>query len=108
MSAQNKTTIIHYQHQDWQNFLDDLNQKLVLLTNQNLIINLLNCNHLTSKNLKDLSSLAILQAKKKLSLVIVTQTLSYDQIPEILNTAPTLTEAQDLIDMEEIERDLGF
>lgn len=42
------------------------------------------------------------------SFVIVTDALGVDDVPEELILVPTLGEAEDLIEMEEIERDLGF
>ena len=44
----------------------------------------------------------------KQSFVIVTNTVNPDDIPEELFVVPTLQEAEDIIEMEEIERDLGF
>ncbi|MFN3640990.1 MAG: ribonuclease Z, partial [Flavobacterium sp.] len=34
--------------------------------------------------------------------------LNYNDIPEKYNVVPSLLEAHDLIEMDEIERDLGF
>ncbi|MDP6923113.1 MAG: hypothetical protein QGH06_09115 [Lutibacter sp.] len=42
------------------------------------------------------------------SFLLVCNTLNSDEFPEELAVAPTLSEAEDLIEMEEIERDLGF
>ncbi len=42
------------------------------------------------------------------SFVLVTDKLSYDEIPEEISVVPTLQEAKDLIEMEEIERDLDI
>lgn len=39
---------------------------------------------------------------------MVNTALSRDEIPDELLIVPTIHEAEDLIDMEEIERDLGF
>jgi hypothetical protein len=44
----------------------------------------------------------------KKSLVLVNAAVSTDEIPDELLVVPTLHEAEDVIDMEEIERDLGF
>jgi hypothetical protein len=40
--------------------------------------------------------------------VIVSPTAVPDQLPEALTWAPTLQEAKDLIEMDEMQRDLGF
>lgn len=48
-----------------------------------------------------------LKAKDK-SFVIIKNDISINDFPEILNIAPTLQEAIDILEMENIERDLGF
>lgn len=48
-----------------------------------------------------------LKAKNK-SFVIIKKGINFDDFPEILNIAPTLQEAKDILEMEEIERDLGL
>ncbi len=45
---------------------------------------------------------------KSLSLVLVLSEQSIQELPEILSAAPTLVEAYDVVDLEEMERDLGF
>lgn len=42
------------------------------------------------------------------SFIVVTQAIGYEESPETLSVCPSLQEAKDLIEMEEIERDLGF
>ena len=42
------------------------------------------------------------------SFVLICKDLDIDDLPEELIVVPTLTEAEDTIDMEAIERDLGF
>ena len=44
----------------------------------------------------------------KHSFVVVNSALDPDIIPDEIMVVPTLLEAQDVIEMEEIERDLGF
>ncbi len=45
---------------------------------------------------------------EKKSFVIVTSQADLDQMPDELAIVPTLQEAYDIIEMEDIERDLGF
>jgi len=56
------------------------------------------------------SFLAIASEKKQqdTSFVLVIANISVDDFPEALNIAPTITEAEDIIEMENIERELGF
>ena len=48
-----------------------------------------------------------LKAKGK-SFVIIQKRINIDDFPEVLNITPTLQEAKDILEMEAIERDLGF
>ena len=48
-----------------------------------------------------------LKAKGK-SFVIIQKRINIDDFPDVLNIAPTIQEAKDILEMEAIERDLGF
>jgi hypothetical protein len=43
-----------------------------------------------------------------MSFVVVKSGIDIDNFPETLNIVPTLQEAEDVLEMEAIERDLGF
>ena len=43
-----------------------------------------------------------------ISFVIIKTRFNSDDFPEIVNIVPTLQEAEDILEMEAIERDLGF
>jgi ribosomal protein S4 len=60
---------------------------------------------------KDLSLFLEIAAQKKengTSFVIVSLEVDADNFPETFNIVPTLQEAEDIIEMEVIERELGF
>ncbi len=42
------------------------------------------------------------------SFVIICQDIDIDDIPDEINVTPTFTEAVDILEMDAIERDLGF
>ncbi len=46
--------------------------------------------------------------RKSLSLVLVLSEHFIQELPQILSVAPTLVEAYDVVELEEMERDLGF
>ena len=73
-----------------------------------LILNLLSVEDISIKNLKSLKPLVSMYKKAKKSLVVVCQDIDFTEVPEYLNVVPTITEANDIIGMEDIERDLGF
>lgn len=43
-----------------------------------------------------------------MSFVVICNEIDIDDIPDEINVVPTLHEAEDVLEMEEIERDLGF
>jgi len=45
---------------------------------------------------------------RSLSFVILSEKLTYEVLPETVNLCPTLEEAIDFIEFEEIQRDLGL
>jgi len=46
--------------------------------------------------------------EKGKSFVVISNGIDIDEIPDEINIAPTFTEALDILEMDEIERDLGF
>jgi hypothetical protein len=43
-----------------------------------------------------------------ISFVVVCNEIDIDEVPDEINVVPTIIEAEDLLEMEAIERDLGF
>ncbi|MGH1388229.1 ribonuclease Z [Kordia sp.] len=76
--------------------------------NDNIIVNLFSFGNLTKSDLVEFLQLSKKHRVSKHSFVIVTNKISTDDLPEAIMTVPTLQEAFDIIEMEEIERDLGF
>ena len=75
---------------------------------QNLIIDLLSYTDLSLNQLLLFIELSNQHRMLKHSFVIVNNALDPDTLPNEIMVVPTLLEAQDVIEMEEIERDLGF
>ena len=74
----------------------------------NLVIDLLAFTELTLDDLLSLLRLSTYHRSTGHSFVIVSVGVDVDDIPMELVVVPTLQEAEDIIQMEEIERDLGF
>lgn len=72
----------------------------------NLVIDLLKYQDLTLEDLICFLKLSNYQRGGKLSYVLVNKDIDYDIVPDEMIVVPTLQEAQDIIQMEEIERDL--
>ena len=77
------------------------------LSTQHLILLLSEDEKWTAKDLKPLVSIAKQHSKKhQKSIAVVSAELVYEGTEIELNLAPTLQEAYDLIEIDEIERDL--
>ena len=76
---------------------------------QNIVIDLSAIEALNPKHVLEFSELNTYNKETVLkSFVVVVGTMSVSKIPVDIATAPTLQEALDIVEMEEIERDLGY
>ncbi|OAD92526.1 ribonuclease Z [Aequorivita soesokkakensis] len=75
---------------------------------QNVILNLLKYDSLDLPQLLQFLKTSNLHRKTKQSFVIVNDAIDIDDVPFEMIVVPTLQEAGDIVEMEEIERDLGF
>ncbi|MGX1025039.1 ribonuclease Z [Psychroflexus sp. MBR-150] len=90
---------------DFARFIESL---LDQFKSNNLVIDLLKYGKLTLEELLTFLKPSLKHYQNKKSFIIVNDTILIDNVPEELRVVPTLKEAEDLIQMEEIERDLGF
>ncbi len=74
---------------------------------QNVIL-LISSKPLLDKEAEFLVNLTIERKTNGTSFVVVSTDITADEAPEGLNLVPTLLEAEDIIQMENIERELGF
>lgn len=76
---------------------------------QNIVIDLSAIEILNPKHVLEFSELNTYNKETVLkSFVVVVGTMSVSKIPDDIATAPTLQEALDIVEMEEIERDLDY
>jgi hypothetical protein len=90
---------------DFANFLTRVHDKF---KDVNLIIDILKYEQMSLQELLCFLTLSNTHRANKRSLVIVNAAIAPDEIPNELLVVPTIQEAEDVIEMEEIERDLGF
>ena len=74
----------------------------------NLVVDLLKYKKLQLSELLLFLKLSNYQRSTGHSFVIINDSIDIDDIPEEMIVVPTLEEAGDMVEMEEIERDLGF
>lgn len=75
---------------------------------QNLILDLSHDKSLTMKDIKSFIDLTKEHKKGKKSLILVVDNVDFNAVPTSVTVVPSILEAHDIIEMEEIERDMGF
>lgn len=100
--------IISPKEKDIQAFSAELESKNENFREENLVIDLLEFKDLSAKELLIFLPVSDQHRSAKKSFVLVNKDVDVDEVPEELLVVPTLPEAEDIVQMEEIERDLGF
>lgn len=76
--------------------------------NNNIIVSLATLHTLSLKDIVEFLELSNTHRAAKHSFVIVSETIDLNIVPDEIVVVPTIQEAYDIIEMEEMERDLGF
>jgi hypothetical protein len=78
-------------------------------TDKHVVLDLKNIEGLTRQDLASFLPSVIEHKETKSSFIVLANGIHLEELEEQgMNVAPTLTEAEDLMEMEAIERDLGF
>ena len=93
---------------DLVSFLMKVTHEYKTFEKDNIIIDISHYNNLSLKDINSFLKLCKVHRKSKKSFVIVASNVDFNAFSSKLIVVPTLVEAQDIIEMEEIERDLGF
>lgn len=102
------TTTVFQENIALPKFLENLKNGYDKIENDHLIINLFSFSELTSGDVLEFLQLSNAHKMANKSFVIVTDKVAYGEVPEEIVVVPTLQEARDIIEMEEIERDIGL
>ncbi|MGB5238440.1 MAG: ribonuclease Z [Flavobacteriaceae bacterium] len=102
------TTIILQENITLPEFVENLKQAYPRLKKDHLIINLFSFAKLGTGELLEFLDLSNQHRGANKSFVLVTSKVDYDDIPDEICVVPTIQEARDIIEMEDIERDLGI
>ena len=101
-------TIVLQEKVSIQDFLRNLQEAYPKLKNDHLILNLFSFERLSPQELLEFLPLSDTHRASGKSFVLVSAALSYEDIPDEISLVPSIQEARDLIEMEEIERDLDL
>ncbi len=100
------TTVVYQENISLLKFVENLKNAYEKISKDHIVVNLFSFTKLTSGDLLEFLELSRKHKKAKKSFVLVTDKVDYEDVPEEISLAPTLQEAMDIIEMEDIERDL--
>ncbi|NJX16671.1 ribonuclease Z [Tamlana crocina] len=78
------------------------------IKNYNIIVVLTSLKPLGQEDIVEFLQISNIHRGSKKSFVIVNNKIDLDLVPDEIVVVPTIQEAHDIIEMEEMERDLGF
>jgi len=107
-NKEGSTTVITQEKATIVDFVKRLENDYETLKKDNIVINLFSLEKISSNQVNEFLRISNDHKENGRSFVIVTNKVSYEEVSEKITLVPTLQEAYDLIEMEEIERDLGF
>jgi len=102
------TTTVSHEDISLVRFIKLLEKAYEKIAEDNLIIDLTKFHELKPVEVLEFSALSEQHQNCGKSFVLVSSKIAYDELPDTMNLVPTLQEARDVIEMEEIERDLGI
>lgn len=102
------TTTVFQEHIALNGFLKNLNGGYAKIKNDNIIVNLFSFSKLSAGDILEFLDLSNTHRQAGKSFILVTDKVSYGEVPDQIIVVPTIQEAMDIIEMEEIERDLGL
>ncbi|OYU85130.1 MAG: ribonuclease Z [Flavobacterium sp. BFFFF2] len=110
MKVEHKGHTIHIKDTqlDIPHLIHCIESDLIQFGQHNLIVDLSRHTQITTKDLQAFLPLIKLVKKNKKSFIFVAPSADFNAIPTSIVAVPSLLEAHDLIEMDEIERDLGF
>lgn len=106
VKEKNNVVVFKKSSEDLTDFAEKIIDQPNVFKDKNIIIDLEET-ELRPSEIIPFESLAVIQKKQKKSFVIVAD-IDFDEVSEEIIVVPTLQEGFDIIEMEEIERDLGF
>lgn len=105
---ENSITLITQEKSTITEFVKKLQATYPKFKNDNVIINLSVLKKISVQDIVEFLEVSNKHRQAKHSFVIVTEQANLDEMPDEIIVVPTLREAYDIIEMEEMERDLGI
>ena len=107
-SSKDNTKVITQEKETIPELIQEIIKVYKTYSNDNLIVDLVTLNKVGTSDILEFLEISNKHRKARHSFVIVSNAINLDEIPDEIIVVPTLQEAFDIIEMEEIERDLGL
>ncbi|MDH7912683.1 ribonuclease Z [Winogradskyella sp. SYSU M77433] len=101
-------TIITQEKASVKTLVNNIEQAYDKYKNDHLIVNLSSLDKISLEDIIEFLRLSNNHRGDKKSFVVVSDKVDLDEMPDEIIVVPTMHEAYDVIEMEDIERDLGF
>lgn len=110
MNIKNKESyiLISSDENSFSEFYTLLLEKLPNYKKQHIVLNISDTISTNKEDFLLFLDIATQKMVEKTSFVIISESVNMDDYPEDFNIVPTLIEAEDIIEMENMERELGF
>lgn len=108
VTSKGHTTVIKDSNGDLAEFIVKLTHQMNTFKTQNLIIDLTHYGAIEKKQVLLWKPLSAAHKQNKKSFVVVVSATDFTAFADNFIVVPSVLEAHDIIEMEEIERDLGF
>lgn len=100
--------LIDCQTKSLDNFVDKFKEEHATFLKNNIILNISEQISISETDILLFLPYAEMHQQNNKSFVVVCKGIDIDFLPENFNVVPTLNEAVDVIEFEEMQRDLGF
>lgn len=101
-------TLITSDENSFSEFFSNFENKKTSLEKEHVFVQLSENLNSTEKDISLFLDVATSFKNSGTTFVLICKDVNIDVFPEDFNISPTLTEAEDILEMENIERDLGF
>ncbi len=109
ISKKDNITILTQERASIPELVKKINNYYPKIKNDNIVLNLASLKKLSVNDIIEFLQFSNShRAAGEHSFVVVNNTITPDETPDEIIVVPTLQEAFDIIEMEEMERDLGF
>jgi hypothetical protein len=104
----NNICIITQENASVKTLVDTIEKSYDTFKNEHIIVNISSLDKVLFEDVIEFLRISNKHRGDKKSFVLVSEKVDLDKMPDEICVVPTLQEAHDIIEMEDIERDLGF